>query len=84
MVFSFGRLQHGEKSSKRIGQGKRRKAEEYGVIVCEKKIMCTVNGRLIKCYTNRIQKMKVSSISKLDVRFVADCMRLVQPHIIFF
>ena len=34
--------------SGRIGQGERRKAGEYGVIVCEERIMCTVNVRLIK------------------------------------
>ena len=37
-----------KKSSRRIGQGKRRKAGEYGVIVCEEGIMCTVNGRTNK------------------------------------
>ena len=51
MVSSFGRLQHIERSSRRTEQGKKREAGEKGDIVCREKIICTVNGRIIKCFT---------------------------------
>ena len=51
MVSSSGRLQHSERSSRRIEQGKKREAGEKGDIVCREKIICTVNGRIIKCFT---------------------------------
>jgi hypothetical protein len=48
VVSSFGRLQHRERSSRRIEQGKKREAGEKGDIVCGEKIICTVNGIIIK------------------------------------
>ena len=53
MVSSFGRLQHRERSSRRIEQGKKREAGEKGDIVCGEKIICTVNGRIIKLFTKK-------------------------------